>query len=157
MSFFLQVAAETMPAQTVLYQRRTGPYGRENAALMEEMKHWMEKNRLFDGSAVILAVPLDDPAGTTPENCRYDVCTPERSQRDLALGETKRRCLAGGSYAVFQIEHTAEALQRAWEECFAELPLHGFTFDPSRPVMERYAEKLVNRHLCELCVPILCV
>lgn len=62
---------------------------------------------------------------------------------------------SGGLYAVFLLEHTAEAIQIAWSEYPSALVALGYVPDETKPVMERYQKKLVDRHLCELCVPIL--
>lgn len=56
---------------------------------------------------------------------------------------------------VFQIEHTAQAVQKAWETYSIELEKSNVLQDTSRPMIERYAKKLVDHHSCELCVPIL--
>lgn len=55
---------ERWAAQPVLYMRRTGAYGLENYALMRRFKDWLWANGLFTEEAVLLAVPLDDPAAT---------------------------------------------------------------------------------------------
>ena len=67
----------------------------------------------------------------------------------------KTRQLAGGSYLVFELEHTAEAIQEAWTKFPEGLNRLGYQLDPSRPVMERYFRQMVENHLCQLCVPIL--
>ena len=56
---------------------------------------------------------------------------------------------------VFQIEHTAQAVQKAWETYSIELEKSNVLQDTSRPMIERYAKNLVAHHSCELCVPIL--
>ena len=61
----------------------------------------------------------------------------------------------GGVYAVFLLEHTAEAVQTAWSEYPLVLKEQGYVADKTRPVIERYQKELVDQHLCELCVPIL--
>ncbi|MCM3217889.1 GyrI-like domain-containing protein [Niallia taxi] len=68
--------------------------------------------------------------------------------------EVKLRGMSGGKYAVFKITHTAEAVQRAWDEVFLVLDAFGFKLDKTRPVLERYSMELVERHYCELCVPV---
>lgn len=67
----------------------------------------------------------------------------------------KTRQLAGGSYLVFELEHTAEAIQEAWAKFPEGLNRLGYQLDPSRPIMERYFRQMVENHLCQLCVPIL--
>lgn len=61
----------------------------------------------------------------------------------------------GGAYAVVTLQHTAEAVGQAWAEILPALSRSGHKLDPGRPVMERYTEDMVSRHLCELCFPVL--
>ena len=61
----------------------------------------------------------------------------------------------GGKYAVFIIDHTAEAVQKAWSEIFREVSNKGYIIDFSRDIIERYAVKMIKNHKCEICVPII--
>lgn len=155
MSFFYKMNEEKIKTSHVLYMRRIGAYGRDNYILMNNFKDWLKANNLFCDDTVILAVPLDDPNITDPQKCRYDVCMIDVAARKIETDEVKSRQIDGGKYVIFLIAHTPEAVQRAWIECFGELRKHGYSYDASRPVMERYAKKLVDNHYCELCVPIL--
>lgn len=155
MNFYLSKKEETLPPQTVLYFRRTGPYGPENLPLMQRMKTWLVQNDLMNRDTVILAMALDNPQTTAPEQCRYDVCAvtefvpPASDDRAPA-----QRTLSGGDCLTFVIEHTPEALQAAWATCIPETVRLGYQPDFSRPVIERYAGPLIARQQCELCVPI---
>ncbi len=66
MRFFVDLYEETMPASTVLFPRRTGPYGPDNAVLMEHFKVRLKEQRLYRADTVILAVPLDAPGQLSP-------------------------------------------------------------------------------------------
>lgn len=155
MSFFYKMNEEKLNTSYVLYMRRTGAYGKDNYTLMNNFKDWLKANNLLGDDTVILAVPLDDPHITDPQKCRYDVCMIDAAGRNFGTDEVKSRQIDGGKYVIFLIAHTPDAVQRAWTECFGELKKHGYLQDASRPVMERYAKKLVDHHYCELCVPIL--
>ena len=155
MCFYNEMREVTMDASEVLYMRRTGPYGRENHALMECFKVWLKRQGLRVEDEVILAVPLDDPYAIEPWKCRYDVCVTGHAGLESGPDGVGVRRLDGGRYVIFLIGHTADAVQRAWSECFSALERHGYLRDPSRPAMERYAGRLVQAHFCELCVPIL--
>ena len=150
----MQLKIEVMPESRIAYMRRTGPYGEGNYALMKEFKEWAKANGLFNKSAVILGVSQDNPAVTLPQNCRYDVCTfiPEDFviQGD-GVHETK---FSGGKYAVFEVAHTAEAVKTAWGKVFAQLSAKGLKPDISRAAFERYKTDMVEKHLCEICVPV---
>ena len=134
MCFYTATYEEMIPSSGVLYMRRTGPYGAEHYALMAQFKRWLAVNGKTGSNTTVLAVPLDDP-----KNC----------------GSINTRETAGGKYLIFQIEHTAGSIAQAWLKYRDELGRRGYMPDPARPVMERYIKSLVDRHLCELCVPIL--
>jgi len=50
---------------------------------------------------------------------------------------------------------TVDAMQKAWIEIFSELSKINCKFDDRRPILERYAMQMLNKHYCEICVPIL--
>lgn len=155
MNFFINRSEEHLDATMVLYMRRIGAYGKDNFILMNTFKEWLEEENLVCDDTVILAMALDNPNTTEPEKCRYDVCMIPFTNRNIDSDKVKSRQLAGGKYVTFLIEHTAEMVQRAWTECFTEIEKCGYFLDVSRPIMERYAKKLVDNHSCELCVPVL--
>ncbi|WP_242852635.1 GyrI-like domain-containing protein [Acetobacterium bakii] len=66
----------------------------------------------------------------------------------------KKAKLSAGDYAVFELEHTAKAIATAWGEIFMELGRQGYKMDASRPILERYANKMVKNRKCEICVPV---
>lgn len=145
---------EEMSKSRIAYMRRVGPYGGGNYALMKKFKEWAKANGLFIASAVILGISQDNPAVTPPESCRYDVgiVIPEQfttTDTDVDVAE-----LSGGRYAVFTIDHTAEAIQKAWGEIFVQLSAQGQQPDVSRPILERYIPAMIDKHLCEICVPV---
>jgi len=109
---------------------------------------------LLNGESIIFGIPQDNPETTLPEDCRYDACillteTYTAHEDDIDQGN-----MAGGKYAVYRTDHTAEGVRRAWAEIFPELLRHGHQLDETRPILERYAAKLVSNHECEICVPI---
>lgn len=158
MILHIKTHLETIPPMDVFYLRRTGCYGEENALLMKRFQKWMKTHHLYSSDTVILALALDNPETTPPDSCRYDVCSP-LCREFLCLedipSDIKTRQLAGGSYLVFELEHTAKAIQEAWAKFPEKLNRLGYQLDPSRPVMERYFRQMVENHLCQLCVPIL--
>jgi len=145
---------EEMPTNRVAYMRRIGTYGAENYALMEKLKTWAKTNGLFTKSAVILGIAQDNPKTTPPENCRYDVCIVIQDDFAIEDADINETTMPSGRYAVFTIDHTAEAVQRAWGEIFTQLSAQGQHPDFSRPVLERYIPAMIEKHLCEICVPV---
>ena len=140
----------------VVYMRRIGQYGKENYALMSKMKAWADTNGLLSEEAVIYGIALDNPQLTKPTECRYDVClltlNIESIESDSQISVRK---LNGGRYAVFTIEHTADAIANFWQSFSTEVYSCGVTMDISRPIMERYSVKMVANGLCEMCVPVM--
>ena len=96
MAFWLETKTEYWDALPVQYLRRTGAYGKENAALMAEMKNRITENHLWQENTTIWAVPWDNPHTTPPHLCRYDVCT--QGLLDLPV-----QTLPGGKYLVFTL------------------------------------------------------
>jgi len=148
----MEIRIETLPPYTIAYIRHTGPYGPGSAQAMDALKTWARSHDLLGEDSVILGIPRDDPAVTAPADCRYDACLVTTGPlRDDAV---RMGSLAGGRYAVFTIPHTPEAMQKASTDIFTELDAQGYRTDGARPVIERYAARLVQAHLCEICVPI---
>lgn len=154
MSFYIQINEKTIPSYSVVYMRRTGAYGDANRELMNTFKQWLVEKRLYHSQTTIWAIPLDDPCVTESSLCRYDVCASISTNEDFGE-EILKREIQGGKYLVFLIEHTTASITAAWQKCFDETIRENRILDPNRPVMECYRKELVDRHLCELYVPIL--
>lgn len=155
LKFYISTMQERIPPFKVIYMRRTGEYGAENYKLMDDFKKWIKENNLYDEDTVIYAIPMDNPKVVEPCQCRYDVCIPQPLNHTFELEQIRSRELESGDYLTFLIPHTREAVQTAWKMCFSELEKSGYLLDKSRPVMERYRKTFVDRHYCELCVPVL--
>lgn len=134
----------------IAYIRRIGQYGEGNKKLMEEFKNYLKVHDLFIENTTILAIALDDPS-TTPENQqRYDVgimMTDQQKHCDLPV-----RCIDDGAYAIFEIEHTSDAILDFWKN-IERLTSH-LTVDFTKPIIERYSFSKVSMHLCEFCIPL---
>lgn len=145
---------ETMPSSRIAYIRQVGPYGMNNVKIMEQLKRWASKNNLLNETAVILGIAHDNPELTPPELCRYDTCFILSQNQAFDSDEVQFGNLAGGNYIVFEVQHTAEAMQTAWVTIFREIEMLNLQLDFLRPILERYAVTMVQKHLCEICVPI---
>lgn len=143
---------EELPAQPVVYMRRTGPYGEENRALMQAMKAWLHDRGLWCAGGVLYAVARDDPAVTPPKKCRYDVCYVTR--RELADVAVRRGTLPAGRYLVCEIAHTSAAVGQFWEQVGTAAAAVGEQLDGSRPILERYPIALVEEGRCQFCLPV---
>lgn len=134
---------------TIGYMRRTGQYGLENKVLMEELKSFLRRRGLFGPQTVILGIALDNPAQCPSDQLRYDVGVVLHSRESIGL---RVRTIEGGPYAVFEVSHTAEGVSAFWQNLTALT--QGLAVDWGRPILERYAARMVAQHLCELCVPL---
>ncbi|WP_026297088.1 AraC family transcriptional regulator [Paenibacillus daejeonensis] len=148
----MKMKIEMLPSCIIAFVRQTGPYGPANKQAMERLKHWAKRNRLLTESAILFGIPQDDPRTTPPNKCRYDagiIISEEMMVDDTVMqGE-----LTGGSYAIFIVEHTVEAVQEAWKMIFPTLHAHGYQLEDG-PIMERYQGTMLLDNQCELCVPI---
>lgn len=145
---------EYIPPYKIAYIRKIGPYGSGNNETMQKLKNWAKENDLFDEESIILGIPQDNPNIIKPQNCRYDVCFVISDDEFFNDDKVKGGKIFGGKHCVFQIEHTAKAMQKAWNEIFFELIRLGYGFDETRPIIERYLVTMVNKHQCEICIPI---
>ena len=150
----MDIMMEKTPAYRIAYLRQIGPYGINNVQTMEKLKEWAKSNDLFNDESIILGIAQDNPETTKPENCRYDTCIVVSNNYAVTDGYVTEGYIVGGKYAVFKINHTAEAVQKAWTDIFPELLKLGYQFDETRPILERYIVKIVNNHHCEICVPV---
>jgi len=150
----MNMKIETIPSCPIAYIRKTGAYGEGNIQTMEQLKHWAKANDLMNSSAVILGITHDDPQTTQTENCRYDACIILADEQFPVGGSVQHGKITGGKYAVFTVAHTAEAVEQAWTEIFPALTDSGCLPDTSRSILERYSAEMIEKHLCEICVPI---
>ena len=148
----MNMRLETFPPYHIAYMRRTGAYGDGNYQLMARLKDWARDNGLWNDTMTIFGIARDNPGVTAPEQCRYDVCllVPAGFEAD----GISKGVLDSGRYAVFTVDHTSEAVQRFYADFIAELAAAGLAFDASRPMIERYVNKLVESGFCEFCVPV---
>lgn len=150
----MKAKLEIMHSCKIAYTRRVGAYGAENKEQMEKLKKWAQENDLLNDEAVILGIAQDDPRYVKPEDCRYDVCIIVPQDYMTHSNEVKIGEIAEGKYAVFEIEHTAEAIAKAWLEIFQEISKLGYKLDEAKLIIERYQMKMIKQHLCEICIPI---
>lgn len=145
---------ESLPSIRIAYVRHVGPYGMGNVEAMRKIKEWGVENNLMFGEGVIVGISHDDPRTTQPEQCRYDAgiaISDDFNLDDRVAGGV----LSPGKYAVYEVEHTAEEIGKAWGMIFMDLSKDGLLADTDqRPAFERYSEAKVEKHLCEICVPI---
>lgn len=151
----MDINIEMIPSYKIAYIRRTGPYGSDNMQIMEQLKSWAREKNLFNENSIIFGIAQDNPKLTEPKDCRYDTCLVVSDEFKVDNKYINFGKIIGEKYCVFKISHTIDAIQKAWMEIFPELLKRNYEFDDRRPILERYAIEMINKHLCEICVPIL--
>ncbi len=144
---------ESIPSSKVAYIRKIGPYGKGNLETVNALKKWAKENDLLKNS-IIFARIHDNPMITPPENCRYDACIVIDESFKIESASIKKDLIQGGEYAVLEIQHTAAAVQKAWQYIFKDIASKKIDYDQSKPILERYKDALVKENKCQLCVPI---
>ena len=148
----MKFKVETLPNYRIAYVRRAGPYGPGNIEVMERLKKWAKERNLLE-SAILFAIPQDNPETTLPENCRFDACIVLSNdyQMDDSIYESEISC---GKYLVYKIKHTAEDIQKAYSDIFPSLQRNGYQMDNKKPIMEKYIGDMISNPYCEICVPV---
>lgn len=147
----MQYKVETLPNYRIAYVRRVGPYGPANVDVMEKLKKWAKERNLLE-SAILFAIPRDNPETTPPENCRFDACI-VISKDDQMDGSIYEGELSGGTYLIYKVRHTAEDIQKAYADIFSSLQSTGYQID-HKPIMEKYTGDMMSNPYCEICVPV---
>ncbi|RXT01949.1 DNA gyrase inhibitor [Ammoniphilus sp. CFH 90114] len=88
--------------------RRVGPYGPANIEVMEKLKKWAKEKNFLE-SAILFAIPQDNPVTTLPDHCRFDACIviPNDFSVDDSVLDGE---LFGGHNAVMEVPHVVEDL-----------------------------------------------
>lgn len=60
-----------------------------------------------------------------------------------------------GKYAIFVIDHTPEAITKFYQSRQSILSENNLNYDVNRAVIERYQMKQINKHKCEIGIPII--
>lgn len=141
---------EFIPKTKIAFMRQIGEYGVNNKVLMDKFKDWIEKNKLDNKDNIILGIALDNPNDIPSSDLRYDVCL--IIDEDLILTDISIRYLEATSYAIFEIEHTTEAVKAFWKNIEDKLP--NSVIDFNKPVIERYSVNKIKQGLCEFCLPL---
>jgi DNA gyrase inhibitor GyrI len=148
----MKAYTETIAAQPIVYMRRIGAYGADNFILMHEMKEWITGHNLWTENSVVYGIAQDDSRFVPPEKCRYDVCLV--TETDIQDDNIHRGTLPPGKYIIFEVVHTSEEVQRFWGNIADKMMLQKREIDFSRSVLERYKSELIERGLCEFCIPV---
>lgn len=147
----MKFKVEILPNYRIAYIRRVGQYGPANITVMEQLKKWAREKNLLE-SAILFAIPQDNPETTLSDNCRFDACIviPNDYQADDSVLEGE---ISGGKYLIYEVKHTAEEIQKAYSDIFPSLQSNGYQMD-NKPIMEKYIGDMISNPYCEICVPV---
>ena len=153
----MDVKIEKLPEYRIAYMRRIGPYGSDNFQIMQNLKKLAITRNLFNESSIILGIAHDVPEITLPEKCRYDACIVLPDNYEVGSDINNGR-LPGGKYAMLRVDHTSEAIGKAWNDIFSVwLPDSGYQID-NRPAFERYIgssrDVKMEPDFCDICIPV---
>ena len=149
----MKMKVENIPAYTIAFLRRIGAYGEENHNTMNRLKAYAEENGLMNEKSIVLGIVMDDPEATEAEKCRYDACICVDSGYRPADNKIRVRTFPGGKYAVFEVDHTTEAVTEAWQNIYGIISESGYNPN-DKPAIERYTLKMIDQGKCEICIPI---
>lgn len=122
---------------------------------MEQLKTWAREEGLLNDDSIILGIAQDNPKFTEPKDCRYDTCLVVSNEFEVDSPNINFGNTIGGNYCIFTINHTTDAIEKAWMEIFSELSKINCEPDYRKPIIERYSSKMISKDYCEICVPIL--
>ncbi len=147
----MKFKVETFPNYPIAFMRRVGQYGSANIEVMEKLKKWAKEKNLLE-TAILFAIPQDNPETTLPDNCRFDACIviPNDYQVDDSVLEGG---LSGGKYIIYEVKHTADDIQKAYSDIFQSLQNNRYRMD-NKPIMEKYIGDMVTNPFCQICVPV---
>ncbi|WP_430331031.1 AraC family transcriptional regulator [Rhodococcus sp. ACT016] len=143
---------ENSSTYRIAYVRVTGPFGSRNAQAVSEIKRWASARGLLAEGAILCGIPRDDPSAVPPDECRYDAGIVVGDDVELD-GGVQAGTLQGGPHAVFDVPHTAEGVSAAWSGIFGEIESRGLELG-AQPIFEMYTPELLQRHLCQIWVPL---
>lgn len=148
----MKIRIEDLGQSKIAYFRNIGEYGEKaNKELMESLKKWAQENNVFNDST-ILGIAQDNPECTPKVLCRYDVCV--LVEEDFVVASPALDgVFDGGKYAVFLVDHTADAVSEFWSTLYTQIEMNRLVVRDA-PIIERYTSHMIEKHLCEILVPI---
>lgn len=98
---------------------------------------------------IVLGIALDNPKTVSPDKLRYDVGI---ISTETGIKGVDSRKLDDGTYAIFEVEHTQEEVQKFWKNM--GVLSNEINIDFQKLIIERYTLDKINNHLCEFCIPL---
>jgi DNA gyrase inhibitor len=148
----MSMKIKTLPPHRIAYVRITGPYGQSNAKAIADIKSWASERGLLVDESILCGIPRDDPSVVPPDQCRYDAGIVVSHELELD-SQVESGNLHGGRHAVSDVPHTAEGIRAAWSRIHADIESRRLKVDV-QPIFEMYTPELLERHLCQIWVPL---
>ena len=124
---------------------RTGPR-RRKCRTHGENERLARLHSLMGADSVLYAIAWDNPQTTQPEDCRYDVClvlptgpSPTRWGHDFGADCRRKWIRRRRPFPI-----PPEGVAKAGTSSSRPLSPVGVQPDPSRPILERYAARMIN-------------
>ncbi|MFC1771415.1 GyrI-like domain-containing protein [Candidatus Margulisiibacteriota bacterium] len=108
---------QKLPAQQVLYARKTGPYKESAAEAWGTLMKFAYSNKLMDKNTKCIGISYDCPEITEAKDLRYDACITISGKTEVS-GEINSQQIDGGEYAVFLHKGAYEKLNESYAEIF---------------------------------------
>lgn len=152
----MRVDVTAMPALTVAYVRKIGPYIPEVCgAGFAELMRWAAPRNVV-GAGTVLAIYWDNPEVTPPDRCRFDACNlvPAGTAPE---GQVFIQTIPAGLYALCHFERPPSEIQQAWEDAYLWLCGSGYESSDA-PCYERYyndaAQHPQGNWIFDICIPL---
>lgn len=152
------VEVRDLPAMTVAYIRRIGPYNGDQQmfqTLRNKLFAWADTNGIFGkGDFRFLVMYHDDPNISTGDNLRMSLCLAIPPETKVS-GEIGKMEIESARYAIARFELTGPEFTQAWDWLYAVwLPSSGYLPD-DKPCFEMYTESPKDgNYIIDICIPV---
>ncbi len=126
--------------QTVLFVRRTGPYGEASAAAFGALLPFAYSHKLINKKTQMIGISHDSPDITDADKLRYDACI-TLSQPVQPQGEFNLQTIAGGRYALFVHKGPYEKFDETYRLIFGRWLAQSGERLRDEPIFERYLNR----------------
>lgn len=157
----LKVTVKQLPSYRVVYERCIGgqaPFSDQERIhkAFENVASWTRSKSNAIYQSMYIGIPHYHPILGDMLKWRYDACRTVPMNLDVEAGINTRQ-LAGGTYAVIQIEKQSNMLDAILNMVWLNwLPENGFIFDDSRPLLELYPVSSIGHAVyMDCCIPII--
>ncbi len=144
----------------LVYVRGTGTYETTIPETWKRLFAWLNANGFAHPAGRGYGLALDNPAGTSARECRYDACVALTPGMELrATDEIGFSTLPGGPYACRRLLGNYARVSGLVATAYADLvPFPGLALDHKRPVVSIYIDNPnrlpVGDLRADICLPV---